>query len=99
MSSTQPGKSVILITVAAGSGSGATGKIYGELRGIYIDAPAAATYDVQILDADGDPVWGRTGLSGDNVIALNNESFIGPATISLSSASSGAYRVVLRRRV
>lgn len=82
---------VFPITVSGGIGE-ATGDICGKALGVGILAPDSATYDIEILDADGFGVFGRTNCSGNTTIECQIR-FYNRHTIYITNATDGIYKV------
>lgn len=85
----------VTLTAAGGVGSGtfsfpATSGI--RVRTIAIDAPAAATYDWFLKDADGYAMTGAASASGDVTYAVSLPMGATGA-ISFANASAGTYQI------
>lgn len=84
--------SLVLITVASGSGSRSV-DLGGEVIGFGIIPPTGATYDIEFIDADSFGLGGKSSLTGNNTIQQCFQAH-DQTTISITNASAdGTYRV------
>jgi hypothetical protein len=100
--SISPGVDTIPITVASNTGTGIQLNSSGDIKNIYISAPALAAYDVEILDSGDIPVWGESGITGGSALRSLSEKGIvvqNGYKVKLSNASNGAYTATVRRHV
>lgn len=87
-----PRRITLSLTVAGNAGTAHFIDV-GEIQRISIDAPSGASYELELLDADGDGIWGQGNLTGDRTLRLDDELVNGQVTVNLANATNGAYRI------
>ena len=86
----------VRIVVSGNSGS-ITSNLSGEVIGIGVDAPGGATWDLNLVEADGMGIFTTLAVSGDAYIQFSGHLW-GDITVSLSNATDGTYFVKLYYR-